>query len=452
MSKQTGKGSQRDIEIPITEMTLEEIFNVAQHLHRKGCFDDAEPLYRRILDVAPDQSDTIHFLGLLHYQRGDKEAGLTLVLRSIELGPDTSGRFNNLGNMYLEMQNFEQAACAFSRALELDPTHAEAYSNYGALLKAQGKFADAEQAYLKAIALNPEREDTYNNMGNLMMAQRRTREGVAYYCKALTLRPESKEAKRLLGVAYCTCGEIDKAAEVYREWLAQNPENPVAKHHLAACTGENVPSRAENAYIEQTFDAFAESFDAKLSKLEYRAPQLIANKVQGLTDQPEKKLIILDAGCGTGLCGPLIGVYAKELVGVDLSGGMLEKARARNVYSELIKAELTGYIASQRDRFDFIISADTLVYFGALDAVFKASRQALSKANPGARLIFTVEAISDCSDGTDFCIHPNGRYSHAEGYLKRTLADSGFSRVDLEPVLLRSEGGSPVHGFLVCCG
>lgn len=45
---------------------------------------------------------------------------------------------------------------------------------------------------------------------------------------------------------------------------------------------------------------------------------------------------VLDMGCGTGL----VGVYLKErgfnnIVGVDASAGMLEKARTKSVYTEL---------------------------------------------------------------------------------------------------------------------
>ncbi|NIR58985.1 MAG: methyltransferase domain-containing protein, partial [Gammaproteobacteria bacterium] len=49
---------------------------------------------------------------------------------------------------------------------------------------------------------------------------------------------------------------------------------------------------------------------------------------------------ILDAGCGTGLCGPLLAPHARTLVGVDLSGGMIAKAEELAVYDELEVAEL----------------------------------------------------------------------------------------------------------------
>ena len=54
---------------------------------------------------------------------------------------------------------------------------------------------------------------------------------------------------------------------------------------------------------------------------------------------------------------------------------MLAQARERSVYDKLVKGELTAYLAGCRDAFDVIVSADTLVYFGPLDAVAIAAEQ-----------------------------------------------------------------------------
>ena len=149
---------------------------------------------------------------------------------------------------------------------------------------------------------------------------------------------------------------------------------------LAACSGRDVPARASDAFIEKTFDSFAASFDAKLAKLSYRAPALVAEMLADSDVEASKSLDVLDAGCGTGLCGPLIAPYARRLVGVDLSARMLAQARARNVYDELVKRELTAYLRDSTGAFDVIVSADTLVYFGPLeDVVAAVSERAASR-------------------------------------------------------------------------
>ena len=119
---------------------------------------------------------------------------------------------------------------------------------------------------------------------------------------------------------------------------------------LAACTGRDVPARASDGFVEGTFDSFAASFESKLAKLSYRAPALVAAMLEDAGLEPAKSLDVLDAGCGTGLCGPLVAPYARRLTGVDLSAGMLAQAREKNVYDELVKSELTAYLRDSPER------------------------------------------------------------------------------------------------------
>ncbi len=191
----------------------------------------------------------------------------------------------------------------------MQPAHADAYNNLGAVLKAHGRFDEAAAAYQKAIDLNPNHVNAYNNFGNLLSSRGMVKEAVAYYCKAITLMPNHPQARKLLGVAYYSIGQIDAAANVFREWLREEPDNPIAQHLFAACSGENVPVRASDAYVEATFDTFAGSFDEKLERLHYRAPELVAQALAKACGTPAKSLVALDAGCGTGLCGPLIAPY-----------------------------------------------------------------------------------------------------------------------------------------------
>ncbi len=158
----------------------------------------------------------------------------------------------------------------------------------------------------------------------------------------------------------------------------------------------------------------------------------------------------LDAGCGTGLCGSLIEPYVQRLVGIDLSSQMLAKARARNVYDDLVKAELTGYLLAHPESFGLIVSADTLVYFGPLEDALRAARAAL---RGDGLLIFTVEAADDkhSAVGCGYRLNPNGRYSHRQSYLSATIGSAGFTLLAMEPANLRNEGGKPVAGFVITC-
>lgn len=225
----------------------------------------------------------------------------------------------------------------------------------------------------------------------------------------------------------------------------EEPDDPIARHMLAACSGRNVPGRASDAFIETTFDSFAASFDAKLASLAYRAPTLVAEMLARSGVDASRSLHVVDAGCGTGLCGPLVAPYARHLVGVDLSEAMLARARERNVYDELVRRELTVYLQDSPGSFDVIVSADTLVYFGALDAIAAAAANAL---RPGGVLVFTVEELSGTTRQAGYSLSPNGRYQHSLGYLERVLADAGLQS-EILPAELRLEAGEPVAGLVV---
>ena len=333
-----------------------------------------------------------------------------------------------------------EAIVACERAIALDPHHANAYSNLGALLKLQGRETEAEAAYRPAVELNPEHVGAYVNLGILLAGQHRTREAVACYCKVVTLSPRHPQARRLLAIAHSTIGEIDKAMQIYQEWLDEEPDNPVARHMLAACSGRDVPTRASDDYVAALFDGFAGSFETRLAHLAYQAPQLVARMLEDEA-AAGAALDVLDAGCGTGLCGPLIAAHARRLVGIDLSAGMLAHAAEKRVYQELVQGELTAYLRSAPQQFDVIVSADTLVYFGALDEVAAAAAHALRR---GGRLIFTLEEWQDAGEVSTASARTAVSNMHG-AYVERTLTAAGFEP-RIERAELRMEGGAPVPG------
>ena len=104
---------------------------------------------------------------------------------------------------------------------------------------------------------------------------------------------------------------------------------------------------------------------------------------------------------------------------------MLAQAEEKHVYDELVKGELTAYLRDWPAPFDVIVSADTLVYFGALEDVAAAAAGAL---RPGGRLIFTVEEAIGAGDRRAVTrLEPHGRYSHTRQYVERR-AGGGESR------------------------
>lgn len=427
------------------ELTLDEGIRLAILLQQNEQLKEAQALYNQVFEIAPQHPRALHYAGVLAHQQGREDDAVTLIRRSLALMPDQADWFSNLGIVLQSKGRLDAAIDAYQRAIALDPAHANAHSNLGVLLRARGKPAQAEAAYRSAIRLNPEHIDAYTNLGILLNGLARTEEAAACYCKVITLRPRHREARKLLALAHCTLGEVSEAIGIFEQWLAEEPDDPIAQHMLAACSGRDVPARASTAFIEQTFDRFAASFESKLQTLSYRAPALVATMLEDTGREPARQLDVLDAGCGTGLCGPLIAPYARRLVGVDLSTGMLEQAEDKLVYDALIQTELTQYLRQNNASFDLIVSADTLVYFGALESVIAAAAEAL---RPNGLLVFTLEHALDSATDVDFRLETHGRYSHTRAYVQRVLMAASLLP-EIAEAELRMESGVPVAGLVI---
>ena len=413
-------------------------------LHRSGQFVKAKRIYQDFLTRDPNHVDALHFLGVLYHQIGQTDLAVASIERALVLAPGYADAWNNLGNVLKESNQLEAALRAYRRVIELIPGHADAWNNLGVVLRGRGLYEEAESAYARALESNPAHLAAWQNRGSMLARMNRPDDAVAAFTRVLELKPGDSIAYDAMGRVLYRTGRIEQAIAMYHEWLQADPGNSIARHMLAACTGEAAPLRASDNYVRDTFDAFAGSFDQVLDQLGYRAPGLIGELLDRDLPAADASLIIADAGCGTGLCGEFLRPRAKRLVGVDLSPGMLARARARGTYDDLVDAELSAWLDRQRHAYDVIVSADTLCYFGALDVVVAAAANAL---RTGGLIVFTVEKAA--ADVRAFKLDPSGRYSHAGEYVRDTVAKANLAVNGLDAVVLRQESGKDVAGWLV---
>jgi predicted TPR repeat methyltransferase len=421
----------------------------AMQLHQRGQLDAAEQLYAQVPEDDPQHADALHLHGVLCAQRRDFARAQALIWQAITHKPDEAMFHNNLANVCVELGQPAQAEPLYVRAIELDGGRLDALSNLGLLLSRTGRADDAERLLRRAVELAPDNADFRQNLANQYMRMDRASDALQQCHDGLVRAPRSRVLRGLLVLAYTQMGKRADAEDVLRAWAANDPDDPYPAHHLAALTGLAVPARAGDAYVTRLFDNFATSFDAKLADLSYQAPQHVADALRRRSGVASPVLDMLDAGCGTGLCGPLLAGMARHLTGVDLSEGMLRLAHARGGYDDLFQAELVAYLASWPQAFDAVVSADTLCYFGVLGGFAAAAHASL---RPGGWLVFSVEALADdAAEATHpgHRLQPHGRYSHGRVHVLGVLQAAGLAGALAEPVFLRNEGGKPVQGWLV---
>jgi len=237
-------------------------------------------------------------------------------------------------------------------------------------------------------------------------------------------------------------GKREYAEGIFRRWERADPGNPAIAYHRAALLKENTIARAPQDYVIDEFDEFADSFDYVLAELGYRVPEQFDRLLAERIDRDGTRAVI-DLGCGTGLCGVVARPYAATVCGVDLSARMLDQARQRRIYDELVESDIVAYLDQSPRRFDVLLAGDSLVYIGDLRPVFEGARRALL---PGALMLLSLE-LGD--DDSGFSVTPAGRFQHSEAYVDATLRASGFAVEQLEAAVLRYECQMPVQGLLV---
>ncbi|WP_442578255.1 tetratricopeptide repeat protein [Mesorhizobium sp. ASY16-5R] len=426
------------------ELTVDDAVDMAVDLMRKKHLKGAAEILESVLEIEPARADALNYLGVVRFHLDGPAKSIEILNRAAELAPAHAGIRNNLGNAYVELGDTDAAVAAYDRAIELDPGLADPYANLAAIVKYAGNDGFAEKLLRKAIDINPEFGVAYQNLASILLDTGRAREAIDYFWKATAHLPDKGVPAHFLALAYWFAGLKDLAIEFVKKWADANPDDPQAQHMRASMTGENVPDRASDTYVRKLFDQFASSFDSKLESLEYRAPELVGDAVGAAVGKDATGLAILDAGCGTGKCAKYFRSHAGRLVGVDLSGGMLVNAGKLGLYDHLERAELTEYLLSQAGAYDVVASADTLCYFGRLDAFSAAAAGSL---RPDGVLVFTVEALGGSEE--EFRLAVNGRYTHSEDYVRKCLGEAGFQVESCERQKLRTENAEPVIGLVL---
>lgn len=430
---------QSDSPAPTTALLLQSAVDAL----RQEDLTAAQTALTAVLAAQPDQPDALHFQGIVHHRQGDTQSALVLMRRALTLQPAHTGLRLNLGNVLYESGQTLAAADAYRALIEIEPGSAQAWSNLGAALHSLGDLAQARHAWQQAVHFDDCNAEAWYGLARTLIELGQVHDGLLANSRALTLQPGQVQAREQVIRALAMLGQRDAAAQLYRDWLAEDPDNAVAQHQLAATLGTEAPARASDAYLLAVFDSAASQFDRKLAALRYQAPEQVAQAVAALQPTPGA-LDVADLGCGTGLCGPALRPWARRLVGCDLSAAMLAQAKNRGSYDQLFQVELTYFLQNEVDAFDLLVSADTLCYFGPLDAVCAAAAAAL---RGGGAFVFTVEALLGAS--APFSLQTSGRYAHTDAYLLATLHAAGLATAARSAVTLRHEAGLPVAGWLV---
>lgn len=374
-------------------------------LYKDQNFKDAKKKIENLLVSNKNNTYLLNLRGIVCRAKGEYQNSLISYNKAIVLDKENPSFLNNRGNLYRDFGDLQKARKDYSDALKINPKYFDALINLIILEQEENNYKEAENLSFKALQIDQNRSEGYKLLAISQLNLKKNNQAIENFKKSQSLK-------------------FDIAVD----------------HQLAMLKGKKVETTPIE-YIENTFDNYSKKFDTHLiKKLEYRLPELISKKIKEKIGKKEFKLV-LDIGCGTGLCGEYLKNYSEKLIGVDISSKMLKRAEKKNIYNQLIKEDLIDYIERTKNKYDLIIAGDVFIYTGNISKVFNLIRKKLTN---GAYFVFSIELFS----GNNFKILKTGRFAHSQEYIEEKCKENLFEIIYSETIKIRKESNKWIKGQL----
>ena len=272
------------------ELNINQALQQGVAAHKEGKLEEAERLYRAVLQSQPAHPDANHNLGVLAVSVNNAVAALPLFKAALEANPKIEHFWLSYIDALIKEQQFENAkqvleqakkqgvageklnvpeaqlasinkqetvgslspsqeqlsnllehyqAGRFDDAEKLAtsitqkyPTHPFSWKVLGAVLKQTGRIIESLTAMQKSVQLEPQDAEAHSNLGVTLKELGRLDEAEASYRQAIALKPDYALAHSNLGVTLKELGRLDEAEASYRQAIALKPDYAEAHYNL----------------------------------------------------------------------------------------------------------------------------------------------------------------------------------------------------------------------------
>lgn len=211
----------------------------ARAFMESGQYAEARPLYQRVRELDPTDSEAWYALGWIDFHGGAHDSAEHHIRRLTELRPEDAQAHFMLGNIQRQRGMIDESVKHFRLAIQHDPGHFQSWANLGDVLDVLGKSHEAIECFRHALKYAPDEAALHLNLGRVLQRLSRFDEAKEYYQTAIAKAPGFALAYLNLGVLEAQRGHYSKAIHHYRQ------------AHLLAPADTEVLSNLGNSLKEQ---------------------------------------------------------------------------------------------------------------------------------------------------------------------------------------------------------
>lgn len=276
-------------------MSYDLLLNKALSLHDAGQLDEAEKIYRKILETAPKHADVLNLLGLIAQAKGLQGQAEELFYFAIKQAPTHAPFYYNLAFSFKLDNKPLEAIENFEKVIRLQPEIKEAYNELGVLYEAIGNPEKAREYWVKALEIDGDYPVPKINLANAdadndfeqavaaleKLAEDYPQEALSRFylmrlfinaadwdkaeqhaLKTEALVPVSDDVKIMLGQIMLAKKEYERARQYFEKAHILNPLNVPALINIADFAAKDENYAQAEAYYKRAIEFAPKSFDA----------------------------------------------------------------------------------------------------------------------------------------------------------------------------------------------
>jgi len=212
----------------------EYLFQIAQLYRRLGRNIEAIPIYKKILNLHPNDIDSLTALAYADLAEQDIEASQELFKTVLKQNSSHIEALVGLGRIALHKNHLQEAEEYLERAFEIAPRDKMVLTYFARLRIQQKRYEEAKEIYEKILKEDPHDEDIQKALKSLeknlaseleILIRDNPKEAVAKLRELIRIYPNQIHFKLQLAQLYKQLDELSEAIKIYEELHKNQPDN-----------------------------------------------------------------------------------------------------------------------------------------------------------------------------------------------------------------------------------